>query len=568
MKKPFLLFVLLFIGLKAFTQTGSGDKTTYYEKLDRIVTDSNGEKRLNHILNQEFSRIINSNTSGMIGNYIGISTKDNTLSFAYSQINKGGVLQFKASGGITDGISSFISDSKLNTGVGLGVNYSWISGQKDIEIDYDNIAQLQKKYTELELGREMFLTFSDSEREKKLEQSLSNKIAGINNLKARVDTLEKRFSTLGGPNPVLSINLKLNNIHSLQKSIILSEINILQEKISKSSQLVEERLSGLRNERNGNEKDNELIELQFKIDSLKAIQLPMRLQDSLDLKKKKLKGIELEINQNSVTLANLEQSKQALKKAELELDIFKIEKTYYDSAYEDNEVYEKYLSAKRELLEKFAKTRARSISLSWFTLGGNIENESFKRFDVSRQLTDQIFSDQDLIPSLNFSFTKYKNQVDKTESDNKRSISYLNIGAKILYGNNLKSLKQLAIETSDSIAINKSVVNSIKAYEGDFRDNILNAQLTADYYRFLGKDNNVGLHLRGQLDTQPGLEVVSLRSGVVFGVKSEKDQQSLMNIEVFVGLNDIFKQGEEDSLFSRNIIGIQTTIPFKFKIDK
>ena len=84
----------------------------------------------------------------------------------------------------------------------------------------------------------------------------------------------------------------------------------------------------------------------------------------------------------------------------------------------------------------------------------------------------------------------------------------------------------------------------------------------SDFYQFIGTKENVGIHFRGTVDLGQEAPVTSLRMGLLFAATKKDDIKSVANFEIFYGLNDIFKEGEENSLLSRNIFGIQTSIPF------
>ena len=65
-----------------FTVYVQGQSVTA-EDLDKIIHDTTGVERLHYIFRNEFFKIANANTNGAIGNYLGISTKDNNLSFEW-----------------------------------------------------------------------------------------------------------------------------------------------------------------------------------------------------------------------------------------------------------------------------------------------------------------------------------------------------------------------------------------------------------------------------------------------------------------------------------------------------
>ena len=85
------------------------------------------------------------NANGAIGNYVGISTKDKNLSFAYNFVGQNSLYEINASGGVQDGVSTLITDNKLNTGVSLGFKFHRFLGTGKIAINAHEIMAIRKE---------------------------------------------------------------------------------------------------------------------------------------------------------------------------------------------------------------------------------------------------------------------------------------------------------------------------------------------------------------------------------------------------------------------------------------
>ncbi len=194
--------------------------------------------------------------------------------------------------------------------------------------------------------------------------------------------------------------------------------------------------------------------------------------------------------------------------------------------------------------------------IQWFSAGFSITQESFQLFDRTLTLDKQIYKVQDLVPTFDIAFTRYGHFA----LDAEKQSYYFSIGATFKYGNNLSSLDKLEIQSRDSLDANRVIFKSQTAYSGNYLDNQLTAKITLDYYNFVGSKDIMGFHLRATHDLGPFAPVSSFRFGIM--LSAMKDKSSLSNIEVFFGLNDLFKNQGENSLFGRNVFGIQTSFPF------
>lgn len=547
---------LIFFKVVCFSQDA-----TYYQDLENSVNDSTGTLRLNRILQQEFSRVINTNSNGVIGNYVGISTKDKTLSLGYSIVNKQSVVQLSASGGEVNGTTNILNDSKLNSNVTLGAQWNRMFGQQEINIVFDNIKKLQKTHQELNNAEANYADLKKSQQ-KKLDATLAKKTLAIQQSDSIIKKLESVRNSLlqGGTN--VFVDVALQQSLALDKDIITSEIQLYENRILNSDEYLVNTLSELRAARRAG--GSTYSKEEFKIDSLKLERLLLSYADTVRLKKVQLQLVEKKMKQNTYSDALLEAAKYTNKLAKKDSVTFMISYDYVKNGWEEGDVLNKIVRDRRKNLEKLNDIRAREISLRWIGIGFSIANESYDMFDPTKALNDQLFSELDVIPTATLSFTNYSNKrIEKSIAD--KRISFFTIAGSISSGNNAKNLRKVNLETVDSLSINRNAIKTNPVYIGAFEDKLITGKISVDYYRFKNAESEVGFHLRGETNFLSNQIITSIRAGFLFVAIKEGNGKSIVNFELFYGLNDILKTSGEDTIFNRNIMGIQTTFPFNFK---
>ena len=120
--KNLTLILTLIISLNAFSQS----------------TESENEKKkkeFEEILNVQFSKVVTGTSFSNFGNFASVSTDDKSLSAAINIIeNNRSILNIKASGGATGGISELFTKGELNSNIGLDISYHWINPFKPIKV--------------------------------------------------------------------------------------------------------------------------------------------------------------------------------------------------------------------------------------------------------------------------------------------------------------------------------------------------------------------------------------------------------------------------------------------------
>ncbi len=103
------------------------------------------EEQFEDALNLQFSKIVTGNSFSNFGNFAAVSSDDKSLSAAVNIIeNRRHILNIKASGGATNGVSELFTGTDLNSNVGVEASFHWISPFHEIRVGR-NIA-IRKKY--------------------------------------------------------------------------------------------------------------------------------------------------------------------------------------------------------------------------------------------------------------------------------------------------------------------------------------------------------------------------------------------------------------------------------------
>ena len=95
------------------------------------------------LINTHFGNLINPQSNNIIGNFASIDINEAKVNFAGNIVfNNGSVLGVKARGEIIDGLLPVFSNSKLNSGFGMDVQYNFLDCRKK-SIIYDNAGYIR-----------------------------------------------------------------------------------------------------------------------------------------------------------------------------------------------------------------------------------------------------------------------------------------------------------------------------------------------------------------------------------------------------------------------------------------
>lgn len=534
------LMVISLLGMKSLW--AQDYSTRVYE-----INEHNTEDVFRYFLRQEISRTAHINSNQPFANTAGISTTDDNLDLHFNIPFNRSALDIYASGGIKEGVTEISRDSKFNSKASVGLNFKYVfktemefdqSELRNISLDYEK-ARMKWRLNAYKKGDVLSAFVADT---LKLFGKLEANFKRIVRLEQCLIDLKK------APNAVVVVD------HDLQV-----RLEVLRPYLQGEISRLHEDLKALQQE-NSQELDSDA---QHRI-----LWKQLVVTDSIKLLNDSLIQVDKQLKENVFDTLKLWQARKDLEMTEIELEA-KRRMLIADSHGNDYdyESDQEFRSSVDKLDNRFQEIKASSLRLHWFAFGANFKAEDFALYDASLPQSDRISKEQDYIPSLNAAYTYYRHgNYLKDGSKNYDDVRYFTVSGELSWGNNTQDLLQSEIQTIDSLAPNQFKTSSQKVYEGVYEDNVVRAKLLGDYYHLFGGLDNMGLHVRASLDLGPKSPVTSLRFGAVFSVLDKEKKASFVNFELFYGLNDLFQTRGEKTLLSRNVFGIQSSFPFKFKI--
>lgn len=147
------------------------------------------------LINRQFGNLINPQSNNNIGNFASIDIANSEVNLAGNIIfTNGSILGIKAKGAIIDGFFSIFSNDKLNTKLGIDMQYNFLGLKNKKSIIYDNITC--EKYQTLKKKIE------NDYKQKRIEiEKHQNKILlqiDIANVSNKIDSLKKILPALAG----------------------------------------------------------------------------------------------------------------------------------------------------------------------------------------------------------------------------------------------------------------------------------------------------------------------------------------------------------------------------------
>jgi hypothetical protein len=145
-------------------------------------------------INQQFGNLINPQSNNNIGNFASLDLKEAEVNFGGNIIfNNGSILGIKAKGAVSDGFLPVFSNDKLNTKLGLDIQYNFLDFKKK-SIIYDN--STCEKYQALRKKVENDYELKKIEIEKGQKKILLQ--IEIDKTTKQISTLEAKLLTLTG----------------------------------------------------------------------------------------------------------------------------------------------------------------------------------------------------------------------------------------------------------------------------------------------------------------------------------------------------------------------------------
>lgn len=536
-----MLIVVLFCIVPSFAQ-------------DTKITNSNGKTidfgspdlQLKYILNNEFSRLITANSFAGLGNYAAVSTKDKTLSAAINIVRKKSIIEIKASGGATDGVVTLFQNNDVNTDITLGASLHRIVGKPGIAVNVTNINKINETTRQLEdkfNGDSLKVLTIEFDSDKQMKAKVKE-IEGVNDL-----IISNQYDP------------EKARIYSHQRDLLLFELSTMRAQKEKQGTDLPSIIQSLRSV-------VPFDPVKFKADSLAAVAYEYSFDKKIKAKEVELKDIDELIKTN---VHDLEKEKLYLQNlALLSRDTFLLNRDLKNYKAHRTKIMGQLRYDRNAAIQKnwasVDAIQAEDLHIKWVTFGGDLTQNAFKLFDRTKPEDKQRVEDKtDITPSLLFAFSGFTN-VAMGGKPNSRHLKFYSFGTKIKFGNNISRLELLEVTTTDSISPTQGLVKKENAYVGDFDSNDVTVTIFGDYYRFIGNRDNVGYHIRGTVDVGDFKPVTSFRAGLLFPFVKIDDKASFLNLEFFIGLNDVFNNDEGESALKRNVVGLQATVPFNFKI--
>jgi hypothetical protein len=559
------ILFLFFIGFSTLSIAQESKYSLLYpeEVKDSTVTYQKAwkspEKFLQVVLNNEFSRLITGNTLAGIGNYASINTANSTLDASINSVKNHRIYSFKFKAGLNDNIATIFNNNRLSSNITIGITYHSLlfnDEESNILPDYGDILSINngtkklaeahtKKYNDIVDFK--VKTQASILKKKKELKDVTNKKKLLNNIVSRKQDIEEQIDKLKTSNKTLSKQVKE------REEKIKEEIEAERGSISQRQER-QLRITVL---------FEDIRNLKDSIQHIKA---------NISAKDKKLTELKDQELQKSHLLQLYNTKIKNLNK-----EIVKLEDKFkkHNEGNEIDESRNKTILVLREHMEKINSIRALDVSIQWWSFGFEGTYQTFNLFDSTLPVNNQIFQENDWVPSFFIAFSGYTNGLlvgkSKRKSDldlSPKHIKYYSFGYKGTYGNNLSSLDLVEVKTTDEISSERELIKRVNAYVGNFEEQELSGQIFGEYYQFTGSKNNVGFHIKGTLDVGSFRPVASTRIGILIPFVDSKNLKSSVNLEVFFGLNDLFNKASDKSLFARNVFGVQASLPLNFNLIK
>ncbi|MBN1181711.1 MAG: hypothetical protein JXB49_05440 [Bacteroidales bacterium] len=294
--------------------------------------------------------------------------------------------------------------------------------------------------------------------------------------------------------------------------------------------------------------ENKIIEQNkqiTKINSLLSIiPIATRTKDSLEVTKG---SILFEIQNNKL---NVDLWKKQLNKIESNKDEYFSTELEKKAQARDKKVI--------ELEKKKINLDLNGFDITWLSFGLRAKNNEIKLFAPNN------------LPNAQFSDTSFISQRFSASISRYRSTSFQNqdvywsAGIFLDYTTNFTSLKKVEIEERTPVTGNsqQEIKKTINAYQGDYKEGLIEVTLFCDYYRFFGQYNSIiGIHINPNLNYNETTKkpLANLFLGVIIPFEDKEKQTSKINVEVFYNRQDIFNYLNKETKTSS--FGIRATLP-------
>lgn len=167
------------------------------------------------VINQQFGSLITGQSKNLLGNFASVDITDPTVAFAANVISKNGsIFSIKATGGVTDGLFSIFSNSKLNTQVSLDLQYNFLSlGKRVLIYNTDTARAYKQKVDKIKYDWEDAFITLFRRREKAVLQQKETK------LQATIDSLSKLAKTEADKDKLAKLEYDIETTAHLRDSV-------------------------------------------------------------------------------------------------------------------------------------------------------------------------------------------------------------------------------------------------------------------------------------------------------------------------------------------------------------
>jgi hypothetical protein len=202
------------------------------------------------------------------------------------------------------------------------------------------------------------------------------------------------------------------------------------------------------------------------------------------------------------------------------------------------------------------------VKFSWFSIGYGVRNDKFKYFDSSLELSKQVMDTTYTSHNIRFAYSHYD------WSSARKTDTYYSFGFNLGVTSDLSRLSKREIKDIRTVSEDplREAIATQSVFEGDYKEDVKELTTFMDYYLFYGQRRTVAIHLNPKVViTDNRKPASSFKFGVLVPFQKSDDQTSIINLEVFYQLNDVFNTLEsKKSLLGRNAIGLSATFPITF----
>ena len=209
--------------------------------------------------------------------------------------------------------------------------------------------------------------------------------------------------------------------------------------------------------------------------------------------------------------------------------------------------------------KRIAEFKFTQFKTKWLTFGVGVRNDEFRLIDKTLTFYDQVektnyVSFSAKIQYNSYHFRKYDNSI------------FYNIGINYKRKSNFSSLKKIDVIENATIGTDGTVIRASNdkyiAYEGEYKEDLNQLDVNADFFYFINKFQNIGLHV---YENSRFLDFVKpsydLGIGLVFPFR--KKDTTLLNAELYYTIKNIFNtKNTTFGLLERNDIGLRIALPF------